>query len=95
MGRKFTIINPKDNVAVALQELRKDEVLDLESGGKLKILENIPACHKIALEDIPLGKTIYKYGEEIGRAANAIKKGEWIHSHNLQSVKMAGKEYEA
>ena len=45
----------------------------------------IPAGHKIALRDIPAGECVIKYGQIIGRAAQDISKGEWVHSHNLRS----------
>ena len=45
----------------------------------------IPAGHKFALRDIAEGETVIKYGEIIGRAKTAIKKGEWVHTHNVKS----------
>lgn len=46
---------------------------------------NIPAGHKFALKDIKKGEYVIKYGEIIGRAKCDIVKGEWVHSHNLES----------
>ncbi len=45
----------------------------------------IPAGHKFALYDIPEGEYVIKYGEIIGRATKDIKKGEWVHTHNVKS----------
>lgn len=45
----------------------------------------IPVGHKYALNDIKKGEFVIKYGEVIGRATTDIKKGEWVHSHNLKS----------
>ena len=45
----------------------------------------IPAGHKFALKDIKKGEFVIKYGEIIGRAMQDIKRGEWVHSHNLKS----------
>ena len=39
--------------------------------------------HKIALENIKEGQYVIKYGQIIGKAKQDIKKGEWVHSHNL------------
>ena len=47
--------------------------------------EGIPAGHKYALCDIAEGEFVIKYGCVIGRAKQAIKKGEWVHTHNLRS----------
>ena len=46
---------------------------------------NIKVGHKVALSDIKKGEYVYKYGHIIGRAKEDIKKGDWIHSHNLES----------
>ena len=47
--------------------------------------EKIPAGHKYALRDIPIGEYVIKYGEIIGRATQDISKGEWVHTHNVKS----------
>ncbi len=54
-------------------------------GVYLKETDNIPAGHKIALKDIKKNEFVVKYGQIIGRATQDIKKGEWVHSHNLKS----------
>ena len=64
------VINEKDNVAVSLNGDEK---------------RRIPAGHKFALCDIKKGNFVIKYGEIIGRATQNIKKGEWVHTHNLKS----------
>lgn len=46
---------------------------------------SIPAGHKQALVDIPKGEFVIKYGQIIGRATQDIRRGEWVHSHNLRS----------
>ncbi len=45
----------------------------------------IPAGHKFALRDIKKDEYVIKYGEIIGRATQDIKKGEWVHTHNVKS----------
>lgn len=45
----------------------------------------IPAGHKFALKDVKKGEYVIKYGEIIGRAKQDIKKGEWVHTHNVKS----------
>ena len=47
--------------------------------------EKIPAGHKFARRDIKSGEYIIKYGEIIGRATAEIKKGEWVHTHNVKT----------
>lgn len=48
---KLFKINDKDNVAVALKELKKGEIID-----NIKLLDDIPFGHKVLLTDI-YGKT--------------------------------------
>lgn len=83
MQPNVIIINPDDNVAVALEEIRRDETIVLPDGTTISALSDIPYSHKAALTDIAPGESIVKYGEVIGMAKTAIRKGEWIHTHNL------------
>jgi galactarate dehydratase len=46
--------------------------------GGLRVTEQIPQGHKVALEDIPAGAAITRYGEVIGHAATAIARGSWV-----------------
>ena len=54
-------------------------------GVYLKETNGIPAGHKVALANIKKGDFVIKYGQIIGRATEDIKKGAWVHSHNLKS----------
>lgn len=49
--------------------------------------------HKYALKDINRGEKIIKYGFPIGVAAEDIKAGEHVHSHNLKTLLSGEKEY--
>jgi altronate hydrolase len=79
-------------VAVALRDLRGGEELSLkenlgpEDGGLLKVGEDIPQGHKIALRDIPAGARVVKYGLPIGAASRFINAGSWVHTHNLRTL---------
>ncbi|MBE5740281.1 MAG: altronate dehydratase [Clostridiales bacterium] len=54
-------------------------------GISLDGMGEIPAGHKFALKDIAKNEYIIKYGEIIGRAKADIRKGEWVHTHNVKS----------
>ena len=77
---KLFKINDKDNVAVALEELKKGEIID-----NIKILDDIPFGHKVLLNDLKSGENIIKYGNPIGHLTIDCKKGEHIHEHNLKT----------
>ena len=55
---------------------------------------NLENGHKYALCDIKEGENIIKYGNPIGRATEDIKKGEHVHTHNLQTNLSGNLEYE-
>lgn len=78
--RTFIRINPKDNVAIAVQDMKTGT--ELMPG--LKALEDIPQSHKIALEDIPKDGAIIRYGVALGYAADDIPKGAWVNEHMLR-----------
>ena len=82
--KKNLRINKKDNVVVALGYIKKGEIFDME-GTPFVAKENINFGHKIALTDIFKDEKVVKYGEVIGYAIQNIKKGAWVHVHNLQS----------
>ena len=46
---------------------------------------DIPIGHKVALKDIKKGDTIWKYGQDIGKAIADIGKGEHVHVHNVKT----------
>lgn len=81
---KILRINKKDNVAIILGSTKKGKSFDME-GIPCVAKENINFGHKVALSDIPKGNKVVKYGEVIGYAVKDIKKGDWVHVHNLQS----------
>lgn len=77
---KLFKINDKDNVAVALEELKKGEIID-----NIKLLDDISFGHKVLLSDLKNGENIIKYGNPIGHLTIDCKKGEHIHEHNLKT----------
>ena len=78
------LINPKDNVAVAIAEIKAGEPIVGVKGKELRAKEDIRRNHKVALEEILAGRRVSKYGESIGRASKTIQAGEWVHTHNLE-----------
>ncbi|SFL71163.1 UxaA family hydrolase [Pelosinus propionicus] len=77
-------INIHDNVAVAIEELTAGETYQV---GSIAVTPTaaIPKGHKIALENIPVGANIIKYGFPIGHTIQEVKMGDWIHSHNVKT----------
>lgn len=73
-------INEKDNVIVALHDLKKGNTYD-----GITLLEDINRGHKIAITDIKENSNVVKYGMVIGHATRDIKKGEHVHVHNVKT----------
>jgi altronate dehydratase small subunit len=88
---KALLMDSKDNVAVVLQNVSIGQELEILSGRNISNVmtatENIPFCHKIALNDISSGENIVKYGEIIGKATKPISHGEHVHIHNVVSIR--------
>lgn len=83
------IISGKDNVIVAIEPIKKGDIVefkDLNGNIKsIKAIDDIKIYHKIALANIKKGEPVIKYGEHIGFALNDIKIGEHVHEHNVES----------
>ncbi len=57
---------------------------------EVKVLNDIPYGHKIALKEIGIKEQVTKYGEEIGIATKPIKPGEHVHIQNIDSIRGRG-----
>ncbi len=80
MGRLYVKIKDQDNVVVVTSDTKAGtEILE-----GLKVNQDIPQAHKVALQDIPAGGEIIRYGVVLGYAINDIKKGDWINEHMLE-----------
>ena len=77
-------IHPDDNVAVALEDIRKGETLTLDSVS-VTAIEDIARGHKMALHNIREGEPVVKYGNPIGLAKADIPAGAWAHVHNVRT----------
>jgi altronate hydrolase len=74
-------IHRLDNVAVALRTLVKGE-----HSGETVAVGDIPAGHKIALQNLSKGDAVVKYGYPIGVATAEIQPGEHVHVQNMASA---------
>ncbi|TXH80383.1 MAG: D-galactarate dehydratase [Rhizobium sp.] len=83
-------IDPSDNVAVALTDLKNlGEVLDDNQCFSITLNEPIAMGHKFSVVDISKGDPVVKYGEIIGRANKHIAAGSLVHVHNVASRRAA------
>ncbi|MGN1372698.1 MAG: UxaA family hydrolase [Candidatus Coproplasma sp.] len=89
MAKRTIIINPLDNVAVALADLEKGEIAE-----GVTLAEDVKKGHKFALRPIANGENIIKYGVPIAHATKDIAVGEWVHTHNVKTNLSENLEYE-
>ena len=88
---QLLVHDKKDTVGVVVVEHLKagTEMLCVvthdDSSFRLKSAMDVPIGHKIALTDIKNGDTVFKYGQDIGKAVADIKKGEHVHVHNVKT----------
>jgi hypothetical protein len=94
-------LNAQDNVATAMQALQPGETLSVLSDRGTEV-DRVPVTtplplpfHKVALAEIQRGTAVLKYGEVIGHATAPIARGEWVHTHNLQSASFPATEEQA
>jgi len=74
-------LHPKDNVLVALNDLRKGEAIGF-SGQTYTLRTDVPAKHKFAMHDISPGDDVVMYGVLIGKAIEPIGLGERLTTRN-------------
>ena len=92
-SKRALIMHPHDNVATAVEEIRAGEKVTIPLAGNFVTLiaaETIPFGFKLALQEIPQGEIIRKYGETIGRASMVIVQGAMVHIHNLEGTRARG-----
>ncbi len=69
----------KANQEITGWVMKEDETVTV------KILNDIPIGHKVALKDLASGDTVIKYNSDIGKVVAPIKKGEHLHVHNVKT----------
>ncbi|MBN2332491.1 MAG: UxaA family hydrolase [Deltaproteobacteria bacterium] len=76
----------QDNVVTVVADCVAGDEVTVKFQGKgtnYTCNQDIPFGHKIAAVDMAKGIKIIKYGEVIGSASLDIKKGDWVHIHNV------------
>lgn len=92
MQKKLIKVHPTDNVAVALVNLKAGEVITFENQD-IKVISDVKAKHKIALNDFGTDDRIVMYGVLVGKASETIVKGDVLTTKNVkhQSAKVTQK----
>ncbi len=87
----FVLHDAKDTVAVVVVEgvkagtamtgwiMDEDRMLDVQAK------QDIPIGHKVALKDMAVGDTVWKYGIDMGKVVAPIQMGQHAHVHNIKT----------
>src|SRR3984957_11205884 len=81
MNHTVLQIDPRDNVLIALQDLRKGDRVSF-SDRTYDLVTDVPAKHKFSTEDLELGDAIKMYGVLVGTAREPIRAGEAVTTRN-------------
>ncbi len=96
MKKGILLHDADDDVGVAAMDLKAEELiqavtLEGEPVSEVKLLDDVPLGHKVAMHALELDKQIIEYGRPIGYASNDIAAGMHVHTHNLKSLRWSGK----
>jgi len=91
MRNRVLQLDPRDNVLIALTDLKKDEQFPL-SGQTYALVSDVPAKHKFAMRDLAAGDPVFMYGVIVGRAVTPIRRGELVTTRNLRHEAAAFQE---
>lgn len=78
-----------DSVITVTEDISAGETVYYEACGTVAEVtanETIRKYHKLAVCDVTPGTPVIRYGEPIGRALTVIRKGDWVHTHNLSDL---------
>ena len=82
MPSKVLKLDAKDNVLIALADLRRGEQIPFDSQ-TYTLESDVPAKHKFAIEDLATGASVRMYGVIVGKAVEPIRKGGLLTTRNL------------
>jgi (2R)-sulfolactate sulfo-lyase subunit alpha len=87
----FVVHDENDSVGVVVVEgvHAGDEltgwIMDQDKTLNMKVVNDVPIGHKIAIRDLKNNDTVIKYSTDIGRTIAPIKVGEHLHVHNVKT----------
>lgn len=80
---KVLRLDARDNALVALQDLRKDDVIRF-AGGEYTLRADVPAKQKFLTQDVAAGGAIVMYGVLVGRATESLRGGDLLTTRNIR-----------
>lgn len=87
----FVLHDAKDTVAVVVVEGVKAGtamtgwIMDEDRMVEVRAEQDIPIGHKVALKNMAVGDTVWKYGIDMGKVVAPIQAGQHAHVHNIKT----------
>jgi len=82
MQKRILQLDPRDNVLVALTDLKQGQTVE-HAGVAYPLISRIPAKHKFAMHDLAIGSEVVMYGVLVGKALRPVKRGEVLTVGNV------------
>src|SRR3984885_13229364 len=76
-------IDPKDNVLIALTDLRRGQHITYADQDYI-LTSDIPAKHKFATQDLSAGDDVVMYGVLVGKARDPMHPGDPLQTRNVR-----------
>jgi len=97
MKKGILLHEAADDVGVAAMDLKAGEdvqavTLEGQLVTQIRLAQDIPLGHKVAMRDLAAEKHVIEYGRAIGRTTALIKLGEHVHVQNIKSLRWAASE---
>lgn len=86
-------LDPRDNVLVALTDLRKGERVGFQ-GRDYVLSSDVPAKHKFVTQEVVAGGDIVMYGVLVGKAVDSLRSGDLLSTRNIRHAASAFHESE-
>ncbi len=89
----FVVHEEGDGVGVVVVEGVKSGqplsgwIMEDDKDVEITAKSDIPIGHKVALRDYQPGETVIKYGVDIGKVVQPIRKGDQRHVHNVKTTR--------
>src|SRR5438552_2582241 len=82
MANQVLKLDPRDTVLIALTDLQRGAQISFDSQ-TYTLESDVPAKHKFAAEDLPIGASVKMYGVIVGKALEPIRRGGLLTTRNI------------
>src|SRR5215470_14516996 len=82
MVPKVLQLDPRDNVLIALSDLKQGESIE-HHHNQYTLISNIPAKQKFVTKDLKVGDRVTMYGVMVGKTSQRVRRGELLTTANI------------